>query len=53
VGGHFSETGIMHAFHSAAVIKCPACNSEHHPKVRECRMYRAAPRTQAVPLQAS
>jgi hypothetical protein len=54
VGGHFSEKAVMHAYHSATVIKCPACDQEHHPKVRECRMFRAASsRSVLVPLQAS
>jgi hypothetical protein len=54
VGGHFSEKAVMQAYHSATVIKCPACRQEHHPKVRECRMFRAAsPQLLLVPLQAS
>ena len=54
VGGHFSEQAVMQAYHSATVIKCPACRQEHHPQVRECRIFRAAsPHLLLVPLQAS
>jgi len=54
VGGHFTERALMESFHSAAVVKCPACDREHFPKISECSMYRAAaPRSFSVPLQAS
>ena len=54
VGGHFTERALMESFHSAAVVKCPACDREHHPKIHECSMYRAAtPRTLSVPLLTS
>jgi hypothetical protein len=54
LGGRFSERTLMQFYHSAAVVKCPACNCEHHPKVHECHMYpgRKKERT-LVPLQAS
>ena len=54
VGGHFSEQTLMHAYDLPTVVKCPGCREDHHPKVRECSMYRGRRRRALpVPLQAS
>jgi hypothetical protein len=41
LGTPMSETFIMQAYHSEALVKCPGCEEDHHPMVYECQMYRS------------
>jgi len=45
IGGGLSEHTFMRYYYATADVKCAGCNTEHHPKVFECRAFRRQRRT--------
>ena len=41
IGGGLSDDTLMRRYHFTADILCAGCNTEHHPKVFECRAFRS------------
>jgi len=54
IGGPISERTIVDSYHSTALAHCAACDTYHHPKVSECRIYvTASSKTLRSPRRAS
>ena len=42
ISRNITERAVMHRYHDLALVQCAACQEYHHPKVRECKIFRVA-----------
>jgi hypothetical protein len=54
IGQGISKKTVANSLEDTAIVQCPACQQEHHPKVRECGIFKSTSHDlSCVPLRAS